>query len=127
MKFQLSVKAALSYASTAALCEDGNLYLWGANYSGILADGTFQSRSLPQPVMQIGGGIVIHYTFDNSEPTTDAAMLFPGGSVRVEKTLTLRARAFKYDWQSSPTKSARYEILNPHRFRSLPRRARSPQ
>lgn len=53
-------------------------------------------------------GAVIHYTTGGQEPTTtDTAY---SGAIRVDHDLTLKAKAFKANWNAGPAASATYQI-----------------
>jgi C1A family cysteine protease len=54
-------------------------------------------------------GATIHYTTDDTEPVSTSPMV-SGGEVVVNRTMTLKAKAFKKKWISSTIKSANYNI-----------------
>ena len=50
----------------------------------------------------------IHFTVDGSEPTRDARLY--EAPMEVSHTMTVRARAFKDDWETSDIRSVDYEV-----------------
>ncbi len=46
------VSVSLGSARTAAITEDGSLYMWGCNFYGMLGDGTEENRSRPVKIME---------------------------------------------------------------------------
>jgi hypothetical protein len=59
---------------------------------------------------QLNGGVAIHYTTNGSDPTEDDPVIGAGGSILVDHSLMLKARAFKYGWLPSAIKSANYSV-----------------
>ncbi len=58
-------------------------------------------------------GAQIHYTLDGSEPTQDSELYTePIAVADYTQDLIITARAFKDDWESSPTGSATYSVLS---------------
>ena len=55
-------------------------------------------------------GATIHYTTDGTEPTTSDLSVASGGSVTVDRYLSLRAKAFKSGMNGSPTRRVDYAI-----------------
>ncbi|HBE76636.1 MAG TPA: hypothetical protein DDW65_02470 [Firmicutes bacterium] len=55
-------------------------------------------------------GAIIRYTTNGSEPTTSSPVINSGSTVLVNKTMTLKAKAWKNLWVTSATKSAAYTI-----------------
>jgi hypothetical protein len=57
-------------------------------------------------------GAVIHYTTNGNDPTGSDPVIASGGRVRVERNLTLKARAFKQGMSDSEVASAAYVITD---------------
>src|SRR6185503_3872727 len=56
-------------------------------------------------------GLVIHYTTDGTEPDLNDLTVASGSTVLVDRTLTLRARAWSADLAShSPTRTGSFRI-----------------
>jgi len=55
-------------------------------------------------------GAKIRYTTDGTDPIFSSALVRSGASVLVDRTMTLKARAWTYDWLYSDVKSAVYTI-----------------
>ena len=55
-------------------------------------------------------GALIHYTTDGSEPTESDPSVSSGGTVSVDQSLTLKAKAFASGLTPSPTRRADYQI-----------------
>jgi alpha-tubulin suppressor-like RCC1 family protein/subtilisin family serine protease len=94
----------------AALKSDGTLWVWGSNVHGQLGDGSVAPRYTPAPVETISGNIVVHYTTDGSDPTEDDPAIPAGGSVTVDHSLTLKARAWRDGWSPSGVSSALFAV-----------------
>lgn len=45
------VSVSLGGEHSAAITEDGSLYMWGRNYSGQLGDGTYKDSNTPVKIM----------------------------------------------------------------------------
>jgi uncharacterized repeat protein (TIGR01451 family) len=58
-------------------------------------------------------GVFIRYTTNGQEPTQNDPWLSQGFTVRVDRNLTLKAKAFKDGWTASGTKSAAFVMANP--------------
>lgn len=107
---------------TVAVLEYGSVWAWGSNSFGQVGDGTWVSRQLPvslseddtdwrasTPAFSVAQGTysaalsvtmttvtaaaVIHYTVDGSEPTEGDTVA--SGPVAIDRTMTLKARAWK--------------------------------
>ncbi len=132
--------AAGSYHSLA-LASDGSIYVWGSNYYGALGDGTSVDRLSPVKISEgeawrvatptfnpNGGsftanrtvavqvltpGAEIHYTTNGVDPTGGDPSVAPGGSVLVDRSLVLKARAFKAGMPESPVASAAFVMTVP--------------
>jgi uncharacterized repeat protein (TIGR01451 family) len=127
-----SVSAGHSHGG--AVLADGSVRMWGANESGQLGDRTYVSRLLPTevsgpppvstPVFTPDGGnftfaqgvqlyvatpgAIIYYTTNGADPTETDAAVSSGASVFIDRTTTLKARAYKPGWQPSAVKTAQY-------------------
>ncbi|MHB0998796.1 MAG: chitobiase/beta-hexosaminidase C-terminal domain-containing protein [Armatimonadota bacterium] len=55
-------------------------------------------------------GAVIHYTKDGDNPTVNDPVIASGSAVTVNKSMTLKARAWKDNWEPSVVKSGVYKI-----------------
>jgi uncharacterized repeat protein (TIGR01451 family) len=96
------------------LSNTGVLYLWGTGTSGQLGDGTTNDHFLPIQMNYFANGSVIHYTTNGNDPSDDDPIVASGGSVMVDRSMVLKARAFRYGFAPSPIKSAVFSItLNP--------------
>ncbi len=73
------------------------------------ASGTFVRA---QPVtVTAAPGLVIHYTTDGSEPDLDDPEVVSGSTVSVDRTMTLKARAWSANLESqSPTRTGSFRI-----------------
>jgi len=118
---------------------DGTLAAFGYNEYGQLGDGTSVNRLFPVGIggfslgQQVGHptfsiesgfhlngltvaisspttGASIRYTTDGSNPDETDAVIASGGSVTIDRTSVLRARAFKPGLAASETKSAAYQV-----------------
>jgi alpha-tubulin suppressor-like RCC1 family protein/subtilisin family serine protease len=133
-----AVAIAAGHYHGAALLADSTLRLWGRNSSGALGDGTSFARAvpvevsgisvLPAPTFSVGDltfqlpvnvtvncampGVAIHYTTNGGDPTESDPSVAPGSVLRVDRSLTLKARAFRAGFVRSPVKSALYVIQN---------------
>lgn len=58
-------------------------------------------------------GATIRYTTNGSEPTTASPVVNSGGTILVNKSMTLKAKAWMTNWQPSPTTTASYIINIP--------------
>jgi hypothetical protein len=97
-----------------AMESDKTVWMWGDNMWGQLGDSTNFDHIQPEQLNAFGGGPVIHYTTNGSEPTDDDPVIDSGATVMVSANLSLKARAFRDGYVPSPVKSATYTInLNP--------------
>lgn len=119
----------------AAIMADNSLQMWAYN-SYIFQDGTL----VPKPPAQIKWlpvvltprisaesstyifprdvsidcetpGAVIHYTTNGNDPTESDAILNPGTTVRIDRSMTVMAKAWKPGLAPSKVASASYAIL----------------
>jgi alpha-tubulin suppressor-like RCC1 family protein len=122
-----------------ALGMDGSVWSWGTNTRGQLGDGTTQPRATAQKISEAGTwrvgaprfdpasasiagptnvtltsatpGSTIVYTLDGSDPVVGGPLSVPnGGTVAVETSLTLKARASKSGWIASGVTSQTYTM-----------------
>ena len=116
----------------------GTVRAWGANTFGVLGIGTDQRALNPsivienltvaKPIFSIAAGSipaaqvrivcgtpgsVIHYTTNGSDPTESDPVVTSGDTIAVNNTMTLKARAFRSSFTSSPVTSAAYIVIAP--------------
>jgi alpha-tubulin suppressor-like RCC1 family protein/subtilisin family serine protease len=134
-----AVAIAAGLYHNAALLADGTVRTWGRNAFGALGDGTSFARAAPvevsgisvlaAPTFDKGEGTyplpinvnvncpdplaVIRYTTDGRDPSESDPSVSPGASLRIDRTMTLKARAFRAGFVRSPVKSASYVIQQP--------------
>lgn len=125
--------------STLALIGDpGTIRAWGGNNFGILGIGTtlpnlspaivLENLTVARPIFSVAEGSitatqvqivcgtpgsVIHYTTNGSDPTESDPVVTSGGTVLVDHSLTLKARAFRSGFTTSAVKSAAYTVAAP--------------
>jgi alpha-tubulin suppressor-like RCC1 family protein len=125
---------------SVALGLDGSIWSWGDNLYGQLGDGTTLSRSAPARVADAGftwrraavvraftrrlvaaperhpdvrdPGASINYN-QRRDPTPADASVASGGTVWVDISLTLKARAYKSGWTASNVAAANYTLNLP--------------
>jgi uncharacterized repeat protein (TIGR01451 family) len=121
---------------SGALLPDGTVRMWGANARGQLGDRTYVSRSTPTDVSGSYGvappmfspdggefnftqgviiscptqGVIIRFTTDGTEPTENDATIPSNATIYVERTMTLKAKAYKQGWIPSAVKSANFTL-----------------
>ncbi|HEY0101807.1 MAG TPA: S8 family serine peptidase, partial [Pyrinomonadaceae bacterium] len=121
---------------SGALLADGTVRMWGGNIRGQLGDRTYVSRTTPTdvsgpygvatPVFSPDGGafnstqgviigcatqgVFIHYTTNGAEPTENDPYVTSNSTIYIERTLTLKAKAFKHGWPASAVKSANFTL-----------------
>lgn len=129
-------------AEDAPLGAGGTVFAWGANSNGQLGDGTTVASTVPIAITAAGytprvatprlsygsgsysgvlsvrvsdvtNGAAIHYTTDGSDPTIVDSQVANNGTVLVDRTLTLKARAFKSGTPDSHVASATYDLVLP--------------
>lgn len=71
--------------------------------------GTF-TGSVAVTVTCATSGATIHYTTNGADPTESDQTVASGGTVKVDHSLTLKARAFKAGWTPSAVKTSSYTI-----------------
>jgi hypothetical protein len=98
--------------TVAALDADGALWMWGSNGFGQIGNGSYVGSATPWRVETLSGNIVVHYTTDGREPTDDDPALPAGGTVLVDRSMTLKARAWRDGWLPSGAASATFLITN---------------
>lgn len=122
----------------AVILNDNTLQLWSQyNNVGLLGDGTLIGRNEPgavrtfdlvrAPTINPGGrlfvfpvdvtidcdtlGSVIHYTTTGAEPTENDPVISAGDTVRVDRSMLLKVKAWKPGMTPSQTISAEYTVL----------------
>jgi uncharacterized repeat protein (TIGR01451 family) len=121
---------------SAALLSDGTVRTWGINQFGQLGDGTKSDKNLPVQVSGVlvvsdpffnspGGfytspvsvritsateGAVIHYTTNGNDPLESDPTISSGASLLIDKSLTLKVKAWKSGWVPSGVKSISFTI-----------------
>jgi hypothetical protein len=73
------------------------------------AGGTYSTFQVVT-VRRATAGAVIHYTTNGQEPVESDPVIASGGTLVVDRTLTLKAKAWLRGWTPSATKSAVYTI-----------------
>ena len=126
------------WVNFGAIMQDDTLQMWGSyNLHGELGDGTFVSRNTPAPVLWFavvsaptitpGGniyvfprdvsissetlGAVVHYTTNGATPTESDPVFDPATTFRVDRSMVIKAKAWKPGLTPSSTTSAIYTIL----------------
>jgi uncharacterized repeat protein (TIGR01451 family) len=121
----------------AAIMPDTTVQMWGFNGYGGLGDGTLIGRSSPAPVEALQvvappvispdssslvfprdvmitcetAGALIHYTTNGDDPTEADPIIGPGGSVRVDHSLLLKAKGWKSGSLASRVTSAAFTLV----------------
>jgi hypothetical protein len=125
---------------TVAVTAEGEVRAWGANTAGQVGDGTTVRRLAPvslaaagyawrvaTPAFSVAAGTYttektvtvtvatpgaeIHYRLDGQTPTLADPPVAPGGSVVIDRTRRLTARAWKAGSLESPVASATYTLV----------------
>ena len=117
----------------------GTIRGWGGNTFGVLGIGSNvpslqpvvvnENPTVAQPIFSIPDlstipatsvqivcgtpGSVIHYTTNGADPTESDPVVPSGGTVTLDHTMTLKARAFRSGLVASPVRSAMYTIVPP--------------
>ncbi|MET0553063.1 MAG: chitobiase/beta-hexosaminidase C-terminal domain-containing protein, partial [Vicinamibacteria bacterium] len=139
--------AAGDYAS-AAVGLDGSVWAWGANYWGEVGDGTTSPVLTPKKIAEPGHawtvgtpqfnplpgsasavttvtmttstpGALIHYTTDGNVPTQAHPSVASGGTVVLNVSTVLKARAYKTNWTPSAVTAGTYTLYVPGPTSSL--------
>ena len=129
-------------AHALAVTSDGSVWAWGNNANGEVGDGTVADRSTPVrissagylwnvalPSLSLGSGTynaaqnvtvncptvgaTIHYTTNGIDPTESDPTVASGGTVAVDHSLTLKAKAFRTGATASGVASAVYTLTLP--------------
>ena len=119
---------------------DNTAWSWGLNLFGQTRDGSTARSLVPVPIGELDGtwgvippafspgegtyspplsvtistltsGAAIHYTTDGTEPTASAPVIASGGSIQLNTSTVLAARAFKSGLSPSRVTSAIYSIV----------------
>jgi hypothetical protein len=135
----ISVVAAGTVHSVA-VSDDGVIWTWGHNDYGELGDGTTtdsyvpiaisgpnHSWILPRPSFSVGTGTYstdktvtitsalpdaeIHFTLNGNDPTQSDPTIASGGTVTIDRTRTLKARAWHTGYTTSAVASATYTMV----------------
>jgi Chitobiase/beta-hexosaminidase C-terminal domain/Regulator of chromosome condensation (RCC1) repeat len=119
-----------------AIMSDNSLQMWGYNGYGELGDGTLIGRNIPAPVKWLAvvatpkfspegstyvfpkdvaiscetDGAVIHYTTNGAEPTESDPIINSGGTLRIDSSVMVKAKAWKNGWTPSKVSSTSYTI-----------------
>lgn len=132
-------KIGVGWDHSLAVDSAGVVYTWGTNPYSQLGDGTTLARSIPDaisgpdyewrvgtPTLSVGSGTyntertvviaidtpgaTIHYTQTGAEPTESDPTIAAGGSVLVDVSQNLKAKAWKSGMAPSSTASAAYTL-----------------
>ena len=121
-----------------ALASDGTIWAWGRNHKGQLGDGTDFDRWSPVSISEgeawrvatpdlaprggaytavqtvtvsvLTAGATIHYTTSGADPTEADPVIGSGGTVLVDQSLTLKAKAWKAGMPASNVAEAVYAL-----------------
>jgi alpha-tubulin suppressor-like RCC1 family protein len=127
------------YYHSLALSSDCTVWGWGMNGNGQVGDGTTVTRLIPTKVTEAGcafkvttptlspvggsyasaqtvtvrtetAGAVIHYSTNGNEPAESDPVVASGGTVLVDRTMTLKAKAWKAGMPASNIASELYTL-----------------
>ena len=127
---------------TVGVTADGAVWVWGGNASGQLGDGTLDRRLVPVPMSDPGftwktstprlspssaaygavtsvtvtavtAGAQIHYATTGADPTESDPSVASGGTVVVDQSMTLKARAWRSGMPASNVAAATYTMTLP--------------
>lgn len=73
-------------------------------------DGGLYSSSQAVAIICATPDAAIHYTTNGNDPTESDPVIASGSTVTVDRSMTLKARAWKADWDPSALKSSAYTI-----------------
>jgi len=102
------------YQHSFAFKTDGSLWITGMNDYGQIGDSTTEKQFSPKQMTRLNGGVTIHYTTNGADPTESDPTINSGGSIQVDRNLTLKARVWKQGWTQSSIKTAVYTINTPN-------------
>ena len=134
-----ALMVATGWAHGIAVRSDRTVLSWGKNSNGQLGNGGTVNQSSPSQVtgVQITStptfspdsgtfslpqnvtitcatpGAVIRYTVNGNDPTATDSSITSASTVNVDRSLTLKAKAFKEGFGASPVKVATYTIVAP--------------
>jgi alpha-tubulin suppressor-like RCC1 family protein len=123
-----------------AVTSDGVVWTWGSNATGELGEGTTTASYVPiaisgpnyawkmaTPTISVASGtynvdfpttiacatpgVTIHYTLDGNTPTESDPTIASGGTVTVDRTKTIKARAWLTGFAPSALASATYTMV----------------
>src|SRR6185312_152687 len=129
----------LGASHTLVVTPTGVVYSFGSNFNSELGDGTTQGRSTPDTISgtnytwKVGTptfnvtagtytvektvtvneatpGATIHYTLDGNDPTESDPVVAGGGTIQIDQTRTLKARAWNGTMPVSNLTSAVYTL-----------------
>ena len=135
-----AVAAGLNHA--VAVTADGSVWAWGSNVNGELGDGTLNDRHMPTQISESGfnwktstprlspfagsysattavtviamtPAAEIHYTTNGVDPTQSDAAVTSGGTVSIDQSGTLKARAWAAGMPLSNVAAATYTMNLP--------------
>ncbi|MBA4386929.1 MAG: hypothetical protein C0404_03045 [Verrucomicrobia bacterium] len=87
---------------TPRFVTDGGLRQWGSSTF------TVQVNCYPATA-QTYPNVTLRYTLDGSEPTTSSTVVF-GGAIQIQRSCTIKMRAFQPGWDSSAVASRAFEL-----------------
>jgi alpha-tubulin suppressor-like RCC1 family protein len=136
----VAVAAGLNHAAVVAA--DGSVWAWGSNANGQIGDGTLNDRGSPTQIAEAGfiwktstprlspytgtytatttvtvtaitAGAEIHYTTSGVDPTQSDTTVASGGTVTIDASVTLKARAWASGMPISNVAAAVYTMSLP--------------
>jgi alpha-tubulin suppressor-like RCC1 family protein len=134
-----AVHLTLGASHSLAVTSTGVVYTFGSNWSSELGDGTTQARSTPDTisgpnytwkvgtptfnpstntytvektvaVSEATPGATIHYTLTGADPTESDPVVASGGTVQIDQSYTLKARAWNGTMPASNIATAVYTL-----------------
>lgn len=150
----IEIAAASSGVHSLAVTTDGVIWGWGANERGQVGDGTQEDRPFPVQITEPGyaclvgtpvlfppggsfdrpvrvtahcatAGAVIHFTRGGFDPAASDPVLDAESGILIDRTTTLRARAFRNGMPASNVAVAVYRIAEEGGEQSQPGPGRS--